>query len=279
MPSLRRSLVRILRLPVLRQISVLLLQLWALFFIVPSQKQGKFTVMQVGGRGGADPYTKWLRSRGAVRTIGVEPESSGLKKLLAQNAYDHIIPHGLGDMTDSALLHITKAKGWCSILKPDEAAIRRIATAACIAARPYEVMVTETIQLTTFDAISNTVPPVDYLQIDVQGFELNVLRGAVKALPIISVVELEIRFYPLYEKEPLFTEIHEFFTKHGFILFQMTRQGETEFGGNFVEANACYYNAGIAQSRPKHMEKMMRYAQAKHDLYGSSVLRLLGDIR
>lgn len=277
MAKLRQYLVAFLRLPVVRPVATALLASVVSLF-VPRPRGGKFTVMQVGGRGGPDPYTKWLRFSGAIRTVGVEPESSGIKKLEATKAYDHILTQALSDKAGMAPLYITKAKGWCSLRKPDEAAIRRVATRKCLETRPFEVVGTENVELTTFDSLKGAVPAVDYLQIDVQGWELQVLRGALQALPDIGIVELEVRFFPLYEDEPLFPEIDAFFREHGFGQFRMTYQGALEFGDKKVEANACYQNLRLAQSQPEKLAALREYAAKKHEFYTNKALRLLCDI-
>jgi FkbM family methyltransferase len=279
MVTLRRQLVRFLRLPGIRPIATVLLGA-ALRLSIGRRTEKGITVMQVGARGGADPYTKWLRIQRRIETtIGVEPESSGVVTLKATRGYDHIITQGLSDAPGTASLFITKAKGWCSLLKPDEKAIERIATNKCIQKRPYEIIGTEQVELTTFDNIKGTVPSIDFLQIDVQGAELNVLKGATKALRDIAVVELEVRFYAIYEHEPLFPDVHAFLEQHGFVLFEMRQQGETEFGDKYVEANACYYNSSIAREQPERMEMLRTYARSKHALYGNKVLSLLGDVQ
>ncbi len=280
MKTVRRYLVLFLRLPVVQPLSTALLEAFiSLFVITKKPCQHTFTVMQVGGRGGSDPYTKWMRARGTVRTIGVEPESSGLKKLTSTNAYDMIVTHALSDQKGSAPLFVTKAGGWCSLLKPDEQAIARVATAECLNTKPFEVIGTEQVERTTLDSLKDALPQIDYLQIDVQGAELQVLRGAETVLRNVGVIELEVRFYPLYEHEPLFPEVHAFLNERGFILFQMTRQGEKEFGENYVEANACFRNVRVAASKADHIVALLEYAKAKHDLYANPTLRLLGDIR
>jgi FkbM family methyltransferase len=281
MEALRRSLISFLRLPIIRPVAKALLG-FAVLVSFGGKKEHRssmrFSVMQVGGREGADPYTKWLRARGSIKTIGIEPESSGAEKLKATSAYDHIVTQGLGEQAGEATLFITKAKGWCSLLKPDEVAIRKIATATCLAARPFEVRDSENITLATLDAISSSLPPIDFLQIDVQGYELPVLRGAVKTLESIGVVELEVRFYPIYENEPLFPEIHSFMSDHGFVLCEMVEQGAREFGEKYVEANACYFNLKIASQDPEKMSTLRHYARSKHALYRNKVLRLLCDL-
>ena len=54
------------------------------------------------------------------------------------------------------------------------------------------------------------------LKIDVQGFELEVLKGGIKTLSMISACLLEINFMNLYSNQTNFTEIHEMLNKNGF---------------------------------------------------------------
>lgn len=282
MKNVRKFIVSVLRLPVLKQVSVLLLGtvVSGITATNDNTKTGKlFTVMQVGGRGGADPYTKWLRLRGKVKTIGVEPESTGLAKMQVTKAFDWIVPHAFADKDGTAPLYITKARGWCSLLKPDEAAIKRVVTPLCWNTRPFEVVGTEMINVTTIDALKSKLPTIDFLQIDVQGAELAVLRGAEQTLKNVAALELEVRMKPIYENEKTYEEINEYLESQGFTLFQMTKQGELEFGSAFIEANACWINVRIAQQNPEFIENLKRYAKAKHELYANSVLRLLCDVR
>lgn len=281
MKALRQRIVALLRLPIIRQIAIGILRIvvflqigWRCAF----DRKHPFTVMIVGGRGGADPLTKWLHRRGIVHTIGVEPESSGLKALQVSRAYDTIVTQGLAETTKQATLFVTKARGWCSLLKPDETAIKRVASPTCLSRRPFDVVATETINLTTLDAIKSTLPRIDFLQIDVQGTELQVLRGAKESLKNIAMIELEVRFYPIYEAEPSWNDLHTFLLENGFLLSHMTRQGEREFGQTFVEANACYVHTSMMTADPKRMAMFHSYARAKHDLYHYRFLRLLADI-
>jgi FkbM family methyltransferase len=277
MTDFRRHLVSFLSLPGIRQAASASLRA-VLTLGGVGNGAGGFTVMQVGARGGADPYTKWLRHQRKIKTIGVEPEQSGLEKLRRTKGFDYVVPHAFSDAPGTGTLHVTKARGWCSLLKPDESAIRKVATPACLHARPFEVVSTEQVKLTTIDAIGESLPSVDYLQIDVQGAELSVLRGAVRMLKNVRMLELEARFYPIYHEEPRFAELHDFLTSHGFLLFSMARQGETEFGETYAETNACYYNVELALKEPSRMAALRHYAKAKHAHYANPFLRMLGDI-
>jgi hypothetical protein len=61
------------------------------------------------------------------------------------------------------------------------------------------------------------------LKLDVQGLELAVLRGAGAALDRVLLVESEVEFNLLYERQPLFGEIDEFLRQRGFFLLGLRR--------------------------------------------------------
>jgi FkbM family methyltransferase len=55
------------------------------------------------------------------------------------------------------------------------------------------------------------------LKLDVQGFELNVLRGAREALAHCAYVYAECSMVPLYTGQALYPEIEVFLAEHGFV--------------------------------------------------------------
>ncbi|MEN0052118.1 MAG: FkbM family methyltransferase [Mucilaginibacter sp.] len=61
------------------------------------------------------------------------------------------------------------------------------------------------------------MPPI-LLKMDVQGFEKEVLKGAVKTLQKIDYLLFETSFVQMYDGEPLFDEMHHFVKELGFEL-------------------------------------------------------------
>jgi FkbM family methyltransferase len=76
----------------------------------------------------------------------------------------------------------------------------------------------EAIRVETLDAIATLAMTQgrSLLKMDVQGFELEVLKGAVKTLATIDAVYLEASFLPLYAAQPLASDLIVWLDGHGF---------------------------------------------------------------
>ena len=70
-----------------------------------------------------------------------------------------------------------------------------------------------TIRLDDVDEIKN----IDYLKIDIQGGELEVFKNGVNLLKNCLVIHTEVKFLPMYEGQPLFSEVELFLRELGFV--------------------------------------------------------------
>jgi hypothetical protein len=59
---------------------------------------------------------------------------------------------------------------------------------------------------------------VDLLKIDIQGGELMVFQNAERRLADALVIQTEVEFLPMYQGQPLFSDVDQFLRRHGFIL-------------------------------------------------------------
>ena len=66
------------------------------------------------------------------------------------------------------------------------------------------------------DSVLRVAP--DYIHMDVQGAELKVLRGAGELLTDVKAIWLEIAEVPLYQGQPLRTDVEAFMREQGFYL-------------------------------------------------------------
>ncbi len=65
--------------------------------------------------------------------------------------------------------------------------------------------------------------PIDFLKLDIQGFELRALEHATEALFRTAVVHCETEFYPLYLGQPLFPQVHSCLTAQGFEFIDLVK--------------------------------------------------------
>jgi hypothetical protein len=70
---------------------------------------------------------------------------------------------------------------------------------------------------------ANDVPRADFIELDVQGGELEVLTGAARTLERTLGVQAEVEFAPMYVGQPLFADIDAFLRARGFQLFDLSR--------------------------------------------------------
>ena len=70
----------------------------------------------------------------------------------------------------------------------------------------------------------NSISNMDFLKVDVEGAELDVLKGAQTVLKNqIFAVEVETRLIEFYKNSPLFPEVYDFLLSHDFELYDLNR--------------------------------------------------------
>jgi FkbM family methyltransferase len=138
----------------------------------------------------------------------------------------------LGDRTGSARLHVSGQSDSSSLLPIGELQARFFPNTT-------EVGI-ENVKVTTLDSL-----PVHWqtarralLKLDVQGFELNVLRGATAALRHCAFVYAECSEVPLYTGQALRMEVEGFLQLQGFSV--RGRFNPSFVGGQLIQADYLF---------------------------------------
>jgi len=78
-------------------------------------------------------------------------------------------------------------------------------------------------QIYVLDALikQGKVETPDLIKLDVQGYELEVLRGAVNALTTCQMVLAEVNFFAWHKKVPTVTQVIQFMAEHGFCWYDI----------------------------------------------------------
>jgi hypothetical protein len=121
----------------------------------------------------------------------------------------------------------------------------------------------------------------DFLKVDVQGAELDVLKGATQTLGKTAVVELEAGFVPLYKNQPLFAEIDICMRANGFLLHKfhdvagravrpfVVDNNPFKLVSQLLWGNAVYIR-DFARINELSPEMLLKTAIVLHEVYASS---------
>ncbi len=164
-----------------------------------------------------EPYASLLR-RGHCRIVGFEPNQTEWEKLqISKSPQEEFLPYALGD-GNTHTYRFCRFFGMNSLLEPNHLWLDETHFHGQIGT------VIKTVEMKTkrLDDIPE-IAHMDYLKMDIQGGELMVLENGVERLKKCLAVHTEVAFVPMYEGQPLFSEIELFLRKQGFVLHHFNR--------------------------------------------------------
>jgi hypothetical protein len=86
---------------------------------------------------------------------------------------------------------------------------------------------------------------VDILKLDLQGYELEALKGAIGILPRVHIVFAEVNFVPVYDGQAEFWQLDAFLRAHGFRLFNLYHQSCATEDGQLTACDAMWINSAL----------------------------------
>lgn len=130
------------------------------------------------------------------------------------------IPIALSNSNGEATLYVTPNLFCCSLYPPNEEYTSRFLHMGAGIKTDATVEV-ETVTLDDF-LESEKIEEVDFLQIDVQGADLDVIKGATRTVQqSVLGIQIEVEFSPIYIDQPLFSDIDAYLRSRGFYLFDL----------------------------------------------------------
>lgn len=94
---------------------------------------------------------------------------------------------------------------------------------------------TETVEMARLDDLKLNLSPYNMISVDVQGYELEVFRGAKETLKKIDYIVTELNRAELYENCAQVEQLIDFLTPYGFDLVEEAWVGETWGDGLFIK--------------------------------------------
>jgi len=260
------------------------------------------TIAQIGSRksSGADDYSSqsWGIFAPNLTIYGFEADADECKRM-NQNLKERNIRHqekhipiALSNTQGKSQLYVTKEKMCSSLYEPNHSYVSRFRNFLPEFLTLDYVSEIETTTLDSFCA-SELVDSIDFLQVDVQGAELNIFQGAQQIIKNSTLaIQTEVEFAPIYKNQPLFADVDNHLRQQGFFLQELKelvwmskksfpglgynksslppelKAGVPQhFSGQLLWGDAFYFQDLIGQSSPVSPEKLLKQACIADILY------------
>jgi FkbM family methyltransferase len=228
---------------------------------------------------GEPPYKAMLAAR-LCKVIGFEPQPAALARLNQAKGPDELyLPHALADGTER-ILHVCSLEGMTSLLVPDPSQL------ALFNLFPIWGTVKERIPIATkkLDDIAE-IAQMDFLKMDVQGAEGEVLAHGRAKLRDTVMIQTEVSFVPLYRDQPSFGEIDLQLRRLGFLphcmvgtkiwpLSPMVVGNQPNRGIRQLLETDMVYVRDFSNPENMNTEQWKHLAMIAHHCYGSYDLAL-----
>jgi FkbM family methyltransferase len=179
------------------------------------------------------------------KIVSIEPLAAPYRRLYRAASRDKrwfVIRSAVGPRTGTATMHVAANDGASSSMLSLLDGVARAAPEA-------RFIGDEEVQVATLDDL---VQPhlrdvrTVFTKLDVQGYELQALRGGSATLDRSSIVQLEMSLLPIYQTAPSYREVIQFMEQHGFQLVGL-EPGLAAPTGSLLQADGLFASAHAAR--------------------------------
>ena len=168
-----------------------------------------FTLLDIGAANGI--HGRWNVISNKINTILVEPHKESAKNLRLQG-FD-VIETVLHSEDDKEIKFYNTRKPMCSsFYKPNFNHLKKF-----LDKDRFEIVSEDTFSTKSLDSVILKFTQPNFIKIDTEGSELDILKGSKETLSNVFGLEVECSFYQLREGQPLFEEVRSYLESLDFI--------------------------------------------------------------
>jgi FkbM family methyltransferase len=173
---------------------------------------GPIHVLDIGARGNLHP--RWNRIADRVRVTAFEADENAPVERASARGFD-IVRCALWKDERDVEFHLTRSAGCSSVYVPNAQFLQRFDDPG-----RFDVLERRKVHAKPLSAFE--LKP-NFIKLDTQGSELEILEGAGECLDSVIGIEIEVEFAPVYQGQPLFPEVDTFLRSKGFELHDLNR--------------------------------------------------------
>ena len=234
----------------------------------------RIRVVDVGAaEWGTDAYAR-LSEQDLCEVIGFEPNAENCAQRNARARAGHrYLPYALGDGGVHPFFE-TESPLTSSLYRPNHAMLDKFSQLFFKEIGQHDI---QTVRLDDVPGIED----IDFLKLDIQGAELDVILGGSSRLRDTLVVHTEVEFIPVYADQPLFGDVDVALRKSGFWLHKFhevfgramkpLQPNKDPFAplSQLLWAEAAIYVRSFMAFDELSADKLLKLAIILHEVYGS----------
>ena len=170
--------------------------------------KGELSLVDIGAAGEVEP--RWKPFTQFLNYIGFEPDERS-RNTIANNKNDfktyQILPYALAAEKKSLNFNLCRKPPVSSLYEPKMNFLTRF-----LSSERFDITDQISVDCVPLDSVD--LPTIDFLKIDIQGAEEDVLKGASTGLRSALGLEVEVEFVELYKDQPLFGNVCKTLSQH-----------------------------------------------------------------
>ena len=203
------------------------------------QEGNVITLIDIGAQGGLEP--RWRGIEKYLNYCGVEPDARSSTLLSGKdNKFSsyHIIPFALWSTSLSLAINLCRQPSASSVYKPNRDFLNKFPNAS-----RFDIQSEVLVEAKALDEVFEG--DADFLKIDTQGAELEIIKGSTNHLNLCMGLEVEVQFHKIYKEEPLFHDVSTYLESQNFqfidfIHLKRWGRGKHDNRGQLIFADALF---------------------------------------